>query len=743
MEDGARLAPPRAAHVSLASQRVHELFEAALAVAPERRPRFVRAQAADDTELAAEVLSLLEHDSRAEGDRFLDLSPSLAAGEKVGPYRVIRKLGTGGMGEVYLIEQDAPLERSLALKLIKLGMDSRAIVARFDIERRVLARMDHPAIARVFDAGITERGQPWFVMEYVDGLPIDEHCRGTHAAREEIIRLVLEVCEAVEHAHQKAVIHRDLKPSNILITSRNGRSHPKIIDFGLARATEPGGSSELTRVGEILGTPEFMSPEQRSGEVDDVDTRSDVYALGAVLDRLVRPASPEGRAGTHAELPAELPADLAAIVATAMAEDRDLRYASVAALADDLRRFAEGRPVLARAPTAIYRLRKYCARHRAWVILTSVAALAVLLASVGTGFALAEARAARVEASDTLDSFHLLAFGVELRRALAEEQSLYPPWPEQIPRMRQWLEEFATPLTAKSETVWRSLGEIRGRALPYDEAMRTKDESRKSSARDELAMLERRRHAAVQGEGNPAEIASVDARITDLKQRISQPGVFAFADPIDHVTHDALAQLIGELLPFMEPRHGVVARVRERLEWAESVERVTIDAHRASWERAADTLLADVRTRRIALEPQIGMIPLGLDRRRELLVFEHAWSGIRFMLVPDGESAFLCSLSPLTEGEWNRLRRLRHPPAESPETRPFLPRDWRTCSGHLRQHGMRLPRRDEWLRLRQYDPSQIPAGLAEWSREGESLGARPGTRPLAHVIRAVRPLAAR
>ena len=206
-------------------------------------------------------------------------------GETVGSYRILSRLGEGGMGVVYLAEQTSPIRRRVALKLIKSGMDTRLVVARFESERQALALMHHPNIAAVFDAGAAVDGRPYFAMEYVEGKPITEYCDRARLSTRSRLELFNAVCGAVQHAHQKGVIHRDLKPSNVLVSEEDGHPLPKIIDFGIAKAIEPTLASRalFTEQGTIVGTPEYMSPEQSARSTEGVDTRSDIYSLGVLL----------------------------------------------------------------------------------------------------------------------------------------------------------------------------------------------------------------------------------------------------------------------------------------------------------------------------------------------------------------------------------------------------------------------------------------------------------------------------
>jgi non-specific serine/threonine protein kinase/serine/threonine-protein kinase len=337
----------------------------------------------------------------------------------VGPYVLIRKLGEGGMGQVWLAEQEAPVKRLVALKLIKGGLYDSAVLQRFESERQTLAIMNHPAIAKVFDAGSTNDGQPYFVMEYVDGLPISRYCDNKKLQIRERLELFIKICEGVQHAHQKAIIHRDLKPSNILVVEVDGKATPRIIDFGVAKAisTQSGAEqTQFTEIGALVGTRGFMSPEQADPSVLDVDTRSDVYSLGAVLyvlltgmlpfdseagkkkpiDEMLRqlreedPPSPSSKVSTGREtataaaerrgtrtkhLVKSLQGDLDWITMKAVDKDRAQRYGTPSELAADIERYIENRPVVARPASKVYRLKKYVQRYRLAVAAISGAAL--------------------------------------------------------------------------------------------------------------------------------------------------------------------------------------------------------------------------------------------------------------------------------------------------------------------------------------------------------------------------------
>ncbi len=364
------------------------------------------------------------HNAGAGPDTKPTSGPSVAPAESptpdlgsIGPYRLIRKLGEGGMGEVWLAEQSAPVKRHVALKIIKAGRYDKSALIRFDLERQALALMDHPAIAKVFDAGSTAEGQPYFAMEYVAGLSITQYCDEKRLSPNERLLIFTKVCEGVQHAHQKAIIHRDLKPTNILVVEVDGKPVPRVIDFGLAKAiSEQSESGTLvTRAGGLVGTPGYMSPEQMDPMVADVDTRADVYSLGVVLYELLtgvlaldakqweskpfhevlrqvheeEPTSPstrlssdpaaaaiaEKRSTDLRELASMLRGDLDWITLKALERDRTRRYGTPAELASDLGRYLRNEPVIARPPTLVYRTKKYVQRHKFGVAAATAAAL--------------------------------------------------------------------------------------------------------------------------------------------------------------------------------------------------------------------------------------------------------------------------------------------------------------------------------------------------------------------------------
>ncbi|MFT3780363.1 MAG: protein kinase, partial [Nibricoccus sp.] len=420
------MASPRSSNDSLSDDA--QLFNAALAMPLEERNGFITRACGSDAERRKRVEELLH--AHEQSSDFLEepltnrlkparaLAAEIKTGDHIGPYTIVQKIGEGGCGAVYEAEQLEPVRRRVALKVIKLGMDTKAVVARFEAERQALALMDHPNIARVLDAGVTEAGRPFFVMELVRGIAITEYCDHNRLSIKQRLQLFIHVCRAVQHAHQKGVIHRDIKPSNILVTLHDGEPVPKVIDFGIAKATQ-GRLTEhtlFTAVEQLLGTPAYMSPEQALSVDQDVDTRSDIYSLGVLLYELLtglQPYDPQSfktaaldevrriirevdpplaslrlasaeklhhaaianhRSTSPGQLTSQLRGDLDWIAAKATEKDRARRYETVGDFAADVLRHLENEPVLARPPSTAYRVRKLVARYK-----TSFAAAAAIL----------------------------------------------------------------------------------------------------------------------------------------------------------------------------------------------------------------------------------------------------------------------------------------------------------------------------------------------------------------------------
>lgn len=435
------------------SDRDVELFTAAVRLPVERREAFLTEACASDPALRAHIESLLAaHERTVAGFEVGEAEEAVAAvddrgrgdlrsGDLVGRYRLIREIGEGGCGVVFLAEQEVPFRRQVALKVIKPGMDSRSVISRFEAERQALALMDHPGIAKIFDAGTTESGRPFFAMEFIRGMRITEYCERSHPTIEQRLELLILVAQAVQHAHQKGVIHRDIKPSNILVTvCDDDRPVPVIIDFGIAKAVSPRGLGEhtmFTAVDIVVGTPAYMSPEQASLTGGDVDTRADIYSLGALLYELLTGAPPFDGAellkagfdgarriirerdpvrpsvrlralprekrdeivrqrGTDASaLLRALAGDLDWITMKALEKDPGRRYDTANDLAADVRRYLAHDTVLARPPSRFYRLRKTVARNRLVFAGVGVLGLVLVVSLAVVARALARERHAR------------------------------------------------------------------------------------------------------------------------------------------------------------------------------------------------------------------------------------------------------------------------------------------------------------------------------------------------------------
>jgi non-specific serine/threonine protein kinase/serine/threonine-protein kinase len=424
------------------------LLDQALELPEKERAAWLRALRARDPQLAADVETLLGEDETLQRGQFLEQGPTAPPApsitrEAIGPYRFLQKIGEGGMGEVWLAEQTSPVRRRVALKLIKQGMDTRQVIARFEAERQALALMDHPCVAKVFEAGSTPSGRPYFAMEYVKGIPITTFCDRHLLSTRERLELFVQLCEGVQHAHQKAIIHRDLKPSNVLVVEQDGHRLPKVIDFGVAKATAQKLTEKtmFTELGVLIGTPEYMSPEQADLTDEDVDTRTDVYSLGVILYELLvgalpfdpkelrsggyegirrrireeEPKRPSTRLSTLGEesgesarlrrtdrgtLLRQLRGDLDWITMKALEKDRARRYSSPMDLAADITHHLRDEAVGARPPSTSYRARKFVRRHRLGVATAALVSVVLIAGVVGTGMGLVQARRAEAAAKE-------------------------------------------------------------------------------------------------------------------------------------------------------------------------------------------------------------------------------------------------------------------------------------------------------------------------------------------------------
>ena len=586
---------------------LRELFLAVRDLSPEAQEHRLRQVEATNPDLAAEVRSLLSQ-LRLD-DPFLARPAVLSPGDFRNPsasppplpqlvagFRILRELGHGGMGVVYLAEQATP-RRRVALKLLREDVSGGSL-ARFRREVEVLGRLSHPGIAQIYEAGVesTEVGErPWFAMEYVEGQPLSAYARERRLGPPQAVELFLQVCNAVQAAHEAGILHRDIKPENILVEP-SGRS--RLVDFGVARLT----GSDLqaatlhTATGELVGTLAYMSPEQTSGGSEPLDARSDVYALGVVLFELLTGELPYTTNSTlmhelvraiREEEPRPLTTlrhgldpDLGTIVGKALAKAPARRYSSAAALAADLRRYLANEPILARRPSAVYQLGKFARRHRGLVagmlgiLLALSAGLAAALLALGRAWraegALGKERDALVALSDLQ--------GIELLTQRAK--TLFPVTPERAADFEQWLTE-ARPIAGRLD-----------------------------EHRSDLAALERRAGA---GE--------------------------VFAGPDKDV--DGQRKLVSALEAFTDPKGGALPEVRRRLEFALTLEQRTIGDHAQDWERAISAIANPAGPYHgLVIRPQLGLVPLGPDPESKL--WEFGYFGSTGKIPERDEIELLC-----------------------------------------------------------------------------------------------------
>src|SRR5512133_2675878 len=445
-------------------ERESALFALALEKPLTERSAFLQAVCGKDNVLRQRLEALLAaHEqpetllaTQAEAVRptiKLDLAdaPDEAVGQTLGRYKLLERVGKGGYGVVYVAEQTEPVRRRVALKVIKLGMDTKQVVARFEAERQALAMMDHPNIAKVLDAGTTDVGRPFFVMELVRGIRITDYCDQANLTTKERLDLFIKVCQAIQHAHQKGIIHRDIKPSNILVTLHDGVPVPKVIDFGIAKATEGRltDNTVYTQLHPFIGTPAYMSPEQAEMSGLDIDTRSDIYSLGVLLYELLAGSTPfdakelmasgidamrktirekepvrpstrlatlgadqltttaKRRSADTSKLLHQLKGDLDWIVMKCLEKDRQRRYDTSNGLAADLKRHLNNEPVVARPSTAAYRFQKAFRRNKLVFAAGGVVVVGLLIGLAALWFALVRERALKSESAraDSIATF--------------------------------------------------------------------------------------------------------------------------------------------------------------------------------------------------------------------------------------------------------------------------------------------------------------------------------------------------
>ncbi len=570
--------------------------------------------------------------------------------DRVGPYRVLETLGQGGMGVVYLASQEKPVRRRVALKLIKLGMDTQAVLARFESEREALALMDHRNIAQVLDAGTSENGRPFFVMEYIKGMPLTDYCDRNRLSTEQRLDLFLQVCAGVGHAHSKGIIHRDLKPTNILVTEKDNRPVAKVIDFGLAKATEQKLTDKTihTVIGTFLGTPAYMSPEQIEPTGLGVDTRSDIYALGIILYELLvgerpfdlteavrmasqreirriiceeNPQRPSTRASGFDDeraraiakeraadpdaLVKKLRGDLDWIVLKALDKSPSQRYETAAELRADIERHLSDDPVLACPPSKIYRLGKFARKHKGWMIGSGAVATALILGLiVSTGLYLtSEEQRRQADAAKTLAQEKTSVAERERRRAEEKER--------EAERQRDEILRLAdikrlSDYDLEADNLWPA----EPKKVPAFRSWLDKA--------DELA-------ARLPGHLEDLEVLRSEAESRgDGEERR-----FYFGGDVERQwRHDALTDLTLGLKEFVAPEAGTIASVRRRLAFASTVSAATIERYAPEWTEAIASIRDECpQYRGLVIKPQIGLIPLGRDAGSGLWEFAHIQSG--------------------------------------------------------------------------------------------------------------------
>ncbi|QDT05722.1 Serine/threonine-protein kinase PknB [Rubripirellula lacrimiformis] len=503
----------------------------------QQRSEFVASACGGDERLHAVVVDLLREHDRTDSPVDRPVLPGLVPtiigietgetdarhkiGTVVGPYKLMEKIGEGGFGLVFVADQQKPVRRRVALKIIKPGMETREVIARFEAERQAIAMMDHENIARVFDAGVTDAGQPYFVMELVRGVPLNEFCDNHRLDTQARLALFVSICNAVQHAHQKGIIHRDLKPSNVLVTLQDGRPIAKVIDFGIVKAI--GGQSLTdktiyTRLASMIGTPAYMSPEQAEMSNVDVDTRSDIYSLGVMLYELLagstpftrerlnsvgfdelrqiireeEPPRPSARFSTlgsklattvsakrrlePAKLTSLMKGDLDWIAMKALDKDRARRYPSAVAMAEDVQRFLMREPVEARPPSAAYRFSRFARRNKVALFTFGSVAAALLIGSVVSLWqarvaidALQQARTAEAEATQSRDELELFTDRLKRANQLLTSGRAYAESGDWANAHDDYL--TATRTQPRYFHVWMERGSLYGRLGLWDRAV--------------------------------------------------------------------------------------------------------------------------------------------------------------------------------------------------------------------------------------------------------------------------------
>ena len=545
------------------------------------------------------------------------------AGDSIGNYKLLEQIGEGGFGLVYMAQQSAPVRRRVALKIIKVGMDTGQTVLRFEAERQALAMMDHPNIARVFDGGETASGRPYFVMELVRGEPITAYCDRSRLPIHERLALFQQVCYAIEHAHQKGIVHRDIKPSNVLVTVSDGKPLVKVIDFGIAKAlnVELTEKTLYTEFRQLIGTPQYMSPEQAERSGVDIDTRSDIYSLGVLLYEMLtgetpvdpqrmrsaawgqwqrmivdeEPSRPSVKVSTTlksnedlakqrsiepAKLRRLLSGDIVWIVLKALEKDRSRRYATANQFADDVDRLLSNRPVLATPPRKRYLLKKFVRRHRNAVIFTSLLLISLITGLVATGFsaawAIRERNAAilsqKAAESQTLQVRRLASLAGSPLLNKIEADSLAEQWGQDVEKMR---------LSVANDDVDLVRLECQYITWLIGHAVRNRDQDTLKRIGDRIQdLIQRTKRILTAKDGN---FLSLPNEAIKLRVFIGSPAM-------------DIAQLYDDMLIALEAVHGPEA-VRSLM--PEYATRLTMAKRDADAEKAIGRFLSEVKQRKL------------------------------------------------------------------------------------------------------------------------------------------------
>ncbi len=586
-------------------QKIKEIFAEARELADTERAAFLDRACGGDAKLREEVEGLLESDREAAsgplGDALSAEGPRASRPETIGPYTLREQIGEGGMGEVYRASQEKPIRRSVAVKIIRPGLENKSVLARFESERQALAMMDHRNIARAIDAGSMEDGRPYFVMEYVEGIPITEYCDKHQLSTSERLELLAQVCDGLNHAHQKAIIHRDIKPSNVLVAIVDDKPVPKIIDFGIAKAAaQPLTERTLfTELGQVIGTPEYMSPEQAELTGDNVDTRTDIYSLGVLMyevlvgvlpfdpddlrragfEELLRrireddPPRPSTRFGTLGaastetikrrkttahRLSSELRGDLDWITMKALEKDPSRRYGSATEMAADIRRYLRYEPVSAGPPGAAYRVSKFVRRHRIGVgfaaatviflgvfLVTTLAQSKVIAAERDR--ANEEALAAR-EISDFLTGLFRRADPGNAKGADITAREILDTGAREIERLKD------KPLTQAA--FMETIGEVYGVIGLFDEGKKLLEQA-----------LEIRQQYGTETEASELALAGALVELGTLHMRSGHPEIGL---PMAEQAAEIHERLLGECLTLANSLHACGNGLKDTGKWPEA-----------------------------------------------------------------------------------------------------------------------------------------------------------------------------